>query len=82
MAHARIGERGLAVERQADRLNGFNCQRLMRFDQGAVMRKVDHTSRVSGIEGAPERTEHLESDLSPTISRRPHIITARAHCAR
>ena len=67
-----VGECGLAVECQAYRLNGFDCQRLMCFDQRALMRQVEDTNSVSGIEGAPKRTKHLEADVSPAISRRAH----------
>ena len=77
MPDASVGERGLAVERQAHRLNGLHCQRLMCLDQRAQTRKVDHTNGVSGIEGAPKRTKHLEADMSPAISPRAHHHRSR-----
>ena len=72
MTDARIGDGGLAVEHQADRLYRFDGERLMGFDQRAVMREIVHANRVPGIEGSPERSENLESHSAAAIARCTH----------
>ena len=81
MAHARIGDGGLAVEHQADRLDRFHRQGLVGLDEGALRRQVPDPDRVAGIEGSPERSEDLEPDLCATITGRSHDHCA-SPCAR
>ena len=72
MADARIGDGGLAVEHQADRLHRFDGERLMGFDERAMMREIVHANRVPGVEGSPERSENFESHSTPAIARCTH----------
>ena len=66
---AGVGNCGLSVEHQADRLHRFDRERLMSFNQRALMCEIVHPHRVSGVEGPPERSEHLESHPSSAIAR-------------
>ena len=50
MPDARVGNRGLTVQGQAHGLDGFDGERLMRFDQRAVVCEVVHPHRIAGIE--------------------------------
>ena len=75
VAHARIGDGGLAVEHQADRLDRFHRQGLVRLDEGALRRQVVDAHRIAGIEGSPEGSEDFEPDLCATITRRSHDHT-------
>ena len=70
--NARIGNRRLAVEHQADRLHRLDRKRLMSFDQRTVMRKVMHADCVTGVEASPECSEHLESHPGAAIARCSH----------
>ena len=69
---ARVGQRGLAVEHEADRLNGLDRERLMGFDQRALLSEIVHPHRIPGIEGSPERSKHFESNSMPSIAWRSH----------
>lgn len=69
---AGVGDRGLAVEHQANGLDRFNRERLMGFDQRAVVCEVVNTHRVPGIERSPERSKHFETNSRSAITRRAH----------
>ena len=67
-----VGHGRLAIEHQAERLHRLDRQRLMRFDERAVVREIVHADRVSGVETSPEGSEHFESDPDSAIARRAH----------
>lgn len=69
---ARIGQRGLAVQHQADGLNGLDRERLMSFDQRALLSEIVYPHRVPGVERSPERSKHFESNSMPSIAWRSH----------
>jgi hypothetical protein len=69
---ARVGHCRLAVEHQADRLDGLDGERLVGLDECALVREIAHANRVAGVEGSPERSEHFESNPASSIPRRPH----------
>lgn len=66
---ARVGDRGLPIERQADRLDRLDRERLMSFDQCPLVGEIVNTDCVSGIEGSPERSEYLEPHPSAAVAR-------------
>ena len=72
MTDARVGERGLSVEHEADGLHRFNGERLIGLNQRALMREIVHTDWVSSVERSPERSEHLVAHTGATIPRRTH----------
>lgn len=72
MADPGIGHRRLSVNQQTDRLHRLDRQRLMRFNQRAMVREVMHTDRVAGIEGAPEGAKHFEPHSRSSITGRSH----------
>ena len=82
VAHACIGGRRLAVEDETHRLDRFNGEWLMGFDQRAVVREIVHTHRVTRIERPPERAEYFETHAGSSIpgcfdAHRPSIpVTA------
>ena len=69
MADARVRNRGLAIEHEADGLNGLDRERLMSFDQRTVVRQVMNADGVTGVETAPERSEHLKSYPGAAVAR-------------
>ena len=66
---AGVGDRRLAVEHQADRLDRLDGKRLMSLDECAMVREVVHANRVSGVEASPEGSEHFEPHPSSAIAR-------------
>ena len=72
VADAGVGDCGLAIEHQANRLNRLDRQRLMSFDQRAVVREVVNTDCITGVEGPPESSEDLESHSGAAIARCSH----------
>src|ERR1051325_6723490 len=72
MTDAGIRECGLSVEHEADRLDGFNGERLIGLDERTLMREVVHTDGISRVERSPERSEHFIAHTGATISRRTH----------
>jgi hypothetical protein len=46
----RVGNRRLPIQGQAHGLDGFNGERLVRFDQRAMVCEVVHANRIAGIE--------------------------------
>ena len=76
---ARIGDRGLAVEHQADRLNRLDRERLMGFDQRAVglrlcTRTASPASKVP--QNAPNTSNRTRSRRSPGA----RITVYSIHC--
>lgn len=72
VTNARIRNRRLPVERQAHGLNRLDGQRLMGFDQRAMMREIVHADRIAGVERSPERAEHFETHAGSSITCRFH----------
>jgi hypothetical protein len=68
----RVGDRGLAIEHQADRLDRLDRERLVGFDQRAVVCEVMHAHRIAGVEGSPERSEDFETHPGSSIAGGSH----------
>jgi len=68
-----VSEGGLAVEHQANPLNGLDSERLVGLDQRAMMRNVVDADRVTRIKGAPEGPEDLKSNPISTVTWRSHL---------
>ena len=68
-----VSESGLAIEHQADPLNGLDSQRLVGFDQRSMVRNIVDANRVTRIKGAPEGPEDLKPNPISTVTWRSHL---------
>ena len=87
MTHARVGDRGLAIEHQTDGLHGLDGQGLMGLDERAMVREIVHSHRIAGVELSPERPEHFKARPGSAIAgrahQRSHLVTiGHVNCKR
>jgi hypothetical protein len=74
-----VGNCCLAVERQANRLDRFDGERLLGLDESTVRRQVMQSGCVTDVKSTPKRAEHFESDPQSTVARRTHHHTRSLH---